>query len=294
MTLEPLSELINSLSFIGTSMKTIAGKVVVLTGASGGIGAFIARALAKEQATVVSISRSKEGLERICAEVEIAGGKGINIPFDLSRLEELPNLVQQIHQLAGSIDILINNAAIEKYRPLQNYTLEDTQSILTTNLMVPIELTRLVLPSMIQQGSGHIVNISSLAGKKGAPYNSIYSASKAGLIMWSDAIRQELASTNVGVSVLCPGSTAAGMFLELGLSPSSTARVAEPTEVANAVLQAIKQNQEEVILDGLPSRVLFAITQLSPQFGDTFFKRIGVVKLNQSCAEKQMHADNLV
>lgn len=112
--------------------------------------------------------------------------------------------------------------------------------------------------------------------------------------MWSDAIRQELANTNVGVSVVCPGSTAAGMFLELGISPSSTARVAEPTEVANAVLQSIKKNQEEVILDGLASRVLFAITQLSPQFGDTFFKRIGVVKLNQSCAEKQMHADNLV
>lgn len=275
-------------------MKTIAGKVVLLTGASGGIGLFIARVLAKEQATVVSVSRSKEGLERICSEVEVAGGRGISIPFDISKLEELPSLVEQIHLLAGSIDILINNAAIEKYRPFQNYTLEDTQSILTTNLMAPIELTRLVLPSMMQQDSGHIVNIASLAGKKGAPYNSIYSASKAGLIMWSDAIRQELANTNVGVSVVCPGYTAAGMFLELGISPSSTARVAEPTEVANAVLQSIKQNQEEVILDGFFTKMLYAMTQLSPQFGDKVFQRLGVVERNQSSAEKQMHADNLV
>lgn len=275
-------------------MKNIAGKVILLTGASGGIGLFIARVLAKEQATVVSVSRSKEGLERICTEVEVAGGKGISIPFDISKLEELPTLVEQIHQLAGPIDILINNAAIEKYRPFQNYTLEDTQSILTTNLMAPIELTRLVLPSMIEQNSGHIVNIASLAGKKGAPYNSIYSASKAGLIMWSDAIRQELANTNVGVSVVCPGYTAAGMFLELGISPSSTARVAEPTEVANAVLQSIKQNQEEVILDGFFTKMLYAMTQLSPQFGDKVFQRLGVVERNQSSAEKQMHQGNLV
>ena len=273
-------------------MKTLTGKVVLLTGASGGIGLFIARALAKEQAIVVSVSRSKEGLERTCAEVESAGGRGISIPFDISKLEELPTLVEQIHQLAGSIDILINNAAIEKYRPFQNYTLEDTQSILTTNLMAPIELTRLVLPSMIEKNSGHIVNISSLAGKKGAPYNSIYSASKAGLIMWSDALRQELANTNLGVSVVCPGYTAAGMFIELGISPSSAGRVAEPTEVANAVLQSIKQNQEEVILDGLGSRLLYAMTQLSPQFGDTAFQLLGVVERNQSCAEKQMHPGN--
>ncbi len=275
-------------------MKTIAGKTVVLTGAPGGIGVFIARALAKEQATVVGVSRSHKGLARICAEVETAGGKGISIPFDLSKMEELPSLVQQIHQLAGPVDILINNAAIEKYRPFQNYTLEDIQSILTTNLLAPMELTRLVLPTMLDRNSGHIVNISSGAGKKGAPYNSIYSASKAGLIMWSDAIRQELATTNVGVSVVCPGYTDAGMFHVLDITPPSAARVAEPTEVADAVLQSIKHNREEVVLDGAASKLLFAISQLSPQFGDAIFRRVGVVEVNQSCAEKQMQVENLV
>ncbi|NDJ22074.1 SDR family NAD(P)-dependent oxidoreductase [Nostoc sp. B(2019)] len=275
-------------------MKNIAGKTVVLTGASGGIGAFIARALAKEQATIVSVSRSQKGLDQICAEVEAAGGKGISIPFDLSKLEKLSVLTQQIHQLAGPIDILINNAAIEKYRPFQNYTLEDFQSILTTNLLAPMELTRLLLPSMLERNSGHIVNIASSAGKKGAPYNSIYSASKAGLIMWSDAIQQELASTNVGVSIVCPGCTDAGMYHALDITVPSTARVAQPTEVADAILQSIKQNQKEVVLDGTASKILFAISQLSPQFGDMVFQRLGVVELNQSCAEKQMQAGNLV
>ncbi|MBW4684580.1 MAG: SDR family NAD(P)-dependent oxidoreductase [Komarekiella atlantica HA4396-MV6] len=275
-------------------MKDIAGKTVVLTGASGGIGAFIARALAKEQATVVSVSRSPKALDQICAEVNAAGGKGISIPFDLSKLEKFSVLIQEIYRLAGPIDILINNAAIEKYRPFQNYTLEDFQSILTTNLLAPMELTRLLLPTMLERNSGHIVNIASSAGKKGAPYNSIYSASKAGLIMWSDAIQQELANTNVGVSVVCPGCTNAGMYLALDITAPSVANIAEPTEVADAVLQSIKQNQKEVVLDGTASKILFAISQLSPQFGDMVFQRLGVVELNQSCAEKQMKAGNLV
>ncbi|WP_193195501.1 SDR family NAD(P)-dependent oxidoreductase [Nostoc sp. MG11] len=275
-------------------MKNIVGKTVVLTGASGGIGAFIARVLAKEQATVVSVSRSQKGLDQICAEVNAAGGKGISIPFDLSKVEEFSALTQEIHQLAGPIDILINNAAIEKYRPFQNYTLEDVQSILTTNLLAPMELTRLLLPTMLERNSGHIVNIASSAGKKGAPYNSIYSASKAGLIMWSDAIQQELANSNVGVSVVCPGCTNAGMYLALDITAPSVANIAEPTEVADAVLQSIKQNQKEVVLDGTASKILFAISQLSPQFGDMVFQRLGVVELNQSCAEKQMQTENLV
>lgn len=275
-------------------MKTIAGKTVVLTGATGGIGVFIARALAKEQATVVCVSRSTKGLEQVCASVEAAGGKGISIPFNLTKLEELSTLVQKIDQLAGPVDILINNAAIEKYRPFEKYTLEDIQSILITNLLAPMELTRLLLPSMLERGFGHIVNISSGAGKKGAPYNSIYSASKAGLMMWSDAIRQELANTFVGVSVVCPGYTDAGMFHVLGITPPSVARVAHPTEVASGVLQSIKQNQKEVILDGTPSKMLYAISQLSPEFGDAIFRRIGLVGINQNCAEKQMHTALLV
>lgn len=269
-------------------MKTIAGKLVVLTGASGGIGEFIARALAK-QATVVGISRSPAGLERIGAEVESLGGKWLGIPFDLCELDKLPDLVAQIQQLAGrDIDILINNAAIEKFRPFQTYTLADTQSILTTNLLSPMELTRLVLPSMLERGSGHIVNIASGSGKKGAPFNSIYSASKAGLIMWSDAIRQELADTNIGVSVVCPGCTNAGMYLALGQIAPSAAQITEPTEVAEVVLQAIAQNQKEVVIDGFNTKFLFAVSQFFPQFGDMVFRKLGVVKTNQSCAENQM------
>jgi short-subunit dehydrogenase len=269
-------------------MTSITGKTVLLTGASGGIGTFIARALAKEQATVVAVSRSQTKLNDICKEVEALGGKAISIPFDINEVENLPILVQQINQLAGQIDILINNAAIEKYRPFHLYTLQDIQATLTTNLISGMELTRLILPSMLARNSGHIVNIASGSGKKGMPYNSIYSASKAGLIMWTDALRQELADTNIGVSVVCPGYTAAGMFSALGVPAPSLARVAPPKEVAIAILNTIKQNQAEVVLDGLVSKLLFSNFQLFPKFGDLVFKLIGVTKVNKICAEKQM------
>jgi short-subunit dehydrogenase len=266
-------------------MKSIAGKTVLLTGATGGIGVFIARALAKEKATVVLVARSEEKLNQICAEVDALGGKGISIVFDISNLEELPDLVEKINQFAGQIDILINNAAIEKYRNFQDYTLEDIQSILTTNLISGMELTRLIMPSMIARNSGHIVNIASGSGKKGAPYNSIYSASKAGLIMWTDAVRQELADTKVNISVVCPGYTAAGMFFAFGLPAPKLAKVSQPTEVAIAIIKAIKQNQPEVMLDGVLTRLLFSNIQLFPEFGDKIFNWIGVRQLNKNRAE---------
>ncbi|BBD62711.1 short-chain dehydrogenase/reductase SDR, HetN (plasmid) [Nostoc sp. HK-01] len=266
-------------------MKSITGKTVLLTGASGGIGIFIARALAKEQATVILVSRSEGKLQKICAEINTLGGKAISIAFDISNLGELPVLVDKIHEFTEQIDILINNAAIEKYRHFPDYTLEDIQSILTTNLLSSMELTRLILPQMIARNSGHIVNIASGSGKKGAPYNSVYSASKAGLIMWTDALRQELADSQVNVSVVCPGYTAAGMFVAFGLPAPKLAKVSQPEDVAISVIKAIKKNQPEVMLDGILTRLLFSNIQLFPEFGDQIFRWIGVRELNKTRAE---------
>ncbi len=269
-------------------MKTISGQTVLLTGASRGIGTFIARALAKEGATVVGVSRSVEGLAEISTEINSSGGEAFGIPFDITKLAELPNLVEKINHLAGQVDIVINNAAIEKFRPFQNYTLEDIQSILTLNLQAPMELTRLLLPGMIERNSGHIVNIASGAGKKAAPFNSVYSASKAGLIMWSEAIRQELANTNIGVSIVCPGCVNTGMFLALDIPAPSGAKITEPSELADIIIQAIKQNQKEVILDSFAVKVFYALSQLSPDFGDSMIEKAGVIENNRHCAQKQM------
>lgn len=277
---------------------TIAGKTVLLTGASRGIGEHIARALAAKQATVIGVSRSLDGLERICAEVDHLGGKGISMPFDISNVAELPVLVQQIEQRFGGVDILINNAGIEIYRAFSDYALADIQSVLSINLIAAMELTRLVLPSMLNRSSGHIVNIASLAAKKGHPYDSIYSASKAGLLMWADALRQELASTGVGISTICPGYISGqGMLADTGVPAPSLAGTSTPAQVAIALIKAIEQNQGEVLVNGDPvtanlTKLLFAISQFSPSFGDTINRLLGVTKLNRLRIEKQTQSEN--
>lgn len=265
-------------------MTSIAGKNVLLTGASGGIGAYVARALAKKGANVICVARSEARLEKVVTEIKQQGGQAFSFPFDISKLEELPSLIEQITQSVGGIDILINNAAIEKYSPFQHYYLNDIRSILTTNLIACMELARLLLPRMIASNSGHIVNISSGVGKKGVPYNSIYSATKAGLINWTDGLRQELVGSNVKATVVCPGYTNAGMFLAFGQPAPKMARVSEPTDVANVILRAIEKNHNEVLLDGFLTKILFAYIQLVPDFGDRLYRWIGLTKLNKTCA----------
>ncbi|BAZ50015.1 short-chain dehydrogenase/reductase SDR, HetN [Nostoc sp. NIES-4103] len=275
-------------------MTNIAGQTILLTGASRGIGAFIARALAKEKATVVGVARSQQGLDQLSTEVKALGGHWLGIKYDLSNVEDLPSLVQQINRLAGPIDILINNAGIEIYKNFQDYSTSELQSVLTINLLSGMELTRLLLPTMLHQKRGHIINIASLSGKKGNAYNSIYCASKAGLLMWSDSLRQELVSTGVDVSVICPGYVCeSGMFADTGISAPNLAGTSKPTDVSQAVIQAIKQNQAEVIVnqDAFTAgftKLLLALWQLSPRFGDKFYQIIGVTKLNHKRAINQM------
>ncbi|MEO0839172.1 MAG: SDR family NAD(P)-dependent oxidoreductase [Cyanobacteria bacterium J06643_5] len=268
------------------------GKTVVLTGASRGIGEFIAAAFAKEQVTVIGVSRSKDKLDEVCNQINVLGGKGIGIPFDISKVEELPILVKKINNLTDSVDILINNAGIEIYHKFTDYSLTDIQSLLSTNLISAIELSRLLLPNMLERQEGHIVNIASLAAKKGHPFDSIYSASKAGLLMWSDALRQELIDTGVGISVICPGYVSQqGVFANTGIPAPTFSGTSKPEDVANAVIKAIKKNKAEIVVNQDPiteilTKLLLALWQLYPRLGDAFYNSIGVTKLNQMRIKK--------
>ncbi|MDB9371863.1 SDR family NAD(P)-dependent oxidoreductase [Nodularia sphaerocarpa] len=272
-------------------MTSLKGKTVLLTGASRGLGVYIARNLAKEQATIVGVSRSKLSLDKVSDQIKAVGGKWISIPFDMTNVGELSNLATQIHEIAGPVDILINNAGVEMYRNFVDYSLAEIQSILTTNLVAAVEITRLLLPSMLERRSGHIVNIASVAGKKGIAYNSIYSASKAGLILWSDAIRQELAGTDVNISAICPGYISkVGMTVKTRVPVPQLAGISTPSDAANAVIKSIKYNRAEVIVNESPltealTKLMFAIGQLYPEIVDTIYRLIGVVKLNQIRAE---------
>ncbi|MEO1672025.1 MAG: SDR family NAD(P)-dependent oxidoreductase [Cyanobacteria bacterium J06631_2] len=268
-------------------MTTIAGKTILITGASRGIGAVIAGELAQQQATIVGVARSQTELERVCADIRATGGKASAIAGDISQVEQLATLVAEIEARVGSIDILVNNAGIEIYQAFPDCSLTQIQSVLSVNLLAAMELTRLLLPSMLQQCSGHIINIASLASKKGHPYDSIYSASKAGLLMWGNALRQELADTGVEISAICPGYVAnCGLLADTGVPAPSLAGVSKSQDVAQAVVKAIAKNRAEVIVNGNLitenlTRLLLASEQFFPRLGDSVNRWLGVTKLNQ-------------
>lgn len=280
-------------------MTTIAGKTVLLTGASRGIGGVIARTLAKEQATIVGVARSLQGLDQIGAEIMTAGGQWIGIPFDISQVDQLPVLVEKVQDKTGAIDILINNAGIEIYRAFQNYSTADLQAVIGTNLLAAMELTRLVLPAMLRTHNGHIINITSLAGKKGHPYDSVYSASKAGLLMWSDAIRQELVGTGVEVSNVCPGYVSGqGLMADTGVPAPKLVGTSTPEAIATAVVEAIVNNRAEIIVN--QNAVTLGLTQgllilwhFLPRLGDAVYRWIGVKATNQRRAQTQLDERNI-
>lgn len=272
-------------------MTDLNGKTVLLTGASRGIGPFIARALAEKGATIVGVARDRARLDAACGELRASGAKCFGIAWDLRDCEALPGLVAEIEAAAGPIEIAINNAAIERYRAFQDYTLQDLQAVIAVNLLAAMELSRLLIPGMLQRGSGHIVNMASTAAKKGHPFDSAYSASKAGLLMWGDAIRQELAGSGVEVSVICPGYVEqSGMLADTGVPAPKLAGTSTPAAVAAAVVRAILDNRAEVVVnkDALSvgiSKLLFAAWQFSPRFGDAIYRAIGIPQLNRQRVE---------
>lgn len=268
-------------------MSAIAGKTIVLTGASRGIGEVMALQLASQGATVVGVARSLTGLNRVCTEINTHGGQAIGIAFNLSDVAALPQLVAQIESQVGPIDILINNAGLEIYRAFADYSLAELQAVINLNLLAAMELTRLILPTMLRQHSGHIVNIASIAGKRGHPYDSVYSASKAGLLMWGDAVRQELSGTGVKLTTICPGYVAEqGMLADTGIAAPPWAGLSQPEDVAIALIRGIEGNLAEVIVNQnlvleTVTRLVMAITQFWPRCGDRVNQWLGVTRLNQ-------------
>ncbi len=252
-----------------------------MTGASRGIGPYIAKTLANEKAVIIGVARSEDGLNTTKNEVEKEGGIFHSIPFDLKNVDNFSELHEQAIIINGEIDILVNNAGIERYSKYQNYSAAEVSDVLTVNLHAPMELARLLLPAMIERG-GHIVSISSLAGKKGVAYDTPYSASKAGLIMWTDGMRQELQETNVEISVICPGYIAdTGMFYDAHVDPPAMLGTSKPQKVADAVVKAIKNNSAEIIVNKGPMKPLLSINQISPKFGDAIVRMFGVLAVSK-------------
>lgn len=268
----------------------LKGCVGILTGASRGIGVHIARELAQAGVRLALAARDRAGLEATAALVRDHGGEAVVVPTDVARLGDLENLVGQAEERLGPVDLLINNAGIERYADYTEVALEDIETIIEVNLLAPMRLTRLVVPGMVARGRGHVVNLASVAGKTAMPYNTTYSASKHGLVGFSWSLREELRPRGVGVSVVCPaGVSEVGMWAsweEEGREPL-TVRTVSPQRVARAVVRAVERNRAEVIVGNALLRSVDVLHALSPELTTRVARLSGAYDLFRSRWERQ-------
>ena len=186
-------------------MPPLNNKVVIVTGASAGIGEAAARRLAREGATIVITARRAERLEQLRTEIEATGGRALAIAGDVTSQVDREHLVQETIGAFGRVDGLVNNAGYGQRGPIEMVPVEAIRQNFETNLFSLIALTQLVIPVMREQGSGRIVNISSVAGKIARPLSSVYDATKHALEAVSDGLRGELEQFGIKVVVIEPG-----------------------------------------------------------------------------------------
>lgn len=236
------------------SEQPLNGQTAIITGAGRGIGAAIAVKLAGLGATAVLCGRNRKPLETTAETISAAGGRGVVRECDVTDLCSVETTASELENTFGRIDILVNNAGIGSFAgPLHRMEPQAWDAILNTNLRGVYYCIRSFAPMMIRARSGHIVNISSLAGKNALPDGAAYSASKWGLNGLTYSVAEELRAHNIRVSVICPGS------VDTDLSPhegKSADKMLKPADVAHVVAMLMTQSPQS-----FASEVLLRPTQ---------------------------------
>jgi short-subunit dehydrogenase len=257
----------------------LRGRAVLVTGASRGIGAQIALTLAQAGADVAISARpaSRDALEAQAIALRAQGGRVVVAPADLADRAARAQLVAACHRALGRIDILVNNAAVELPGPFAAQPPECLREQLETNLLAPMHLARLVLPDMVERGSGHIVSIGALAGRMPMPFHAVHAASKAGLAAWSASLREEIRGTGVGASLVCPGFVGGtGRHARLGPVAPWWFREVPAQVVGDAVLHAITRDIGETLLWPGPARPWVTLSQVVPAVARAWLRISGL------------------
>lgn len=218
-----------------------SSKVAVITGITGGIGKAIALTFAREGMNLVGISRSREEvikvLEKIRQNYQI---DYLALTIDVSRNEEVDNILPKTIEKFNRVDILVNNAAIGKFDYIIDSNLDDWQKIIDTNLKGVYLCSKVVLPQMIKQKSGKIVNISSICGLRGSSKWGIYCASKFGVLGLTEVLAKEVKPHNIVVSAVCPGIVDTGFANNINYTLTDKTNMLKPEAIAELVLKLIK------------------------------------------------------
>jgi 3-oxoacyl-[acyl-carrier protein] reductase len=236
------------------TVQPLSGQVAIVTGAGRGIGAAIARKLAKLGATAVLCGRTQSTLDSTAQSILDAGGKTEVIPCDITVLHQLEYAATRVDSTFGRADILVNNAGVAGFNDaLHNMLPDDWDRILNTNLRGVYFAIKAFAPLMIRNYQGHIINISSLAGKNALPNGAAYAASKWGLNGLTYSVAEELRVHNIRVSVICPGSTETELTPHAGKDPK---KMLQPDDIAHAVAMLATQSPQSFV-----SEILLRPTQ---------------------------------
>lgn len=223
-------------------MSRLTGKVAVITGAGQGIGRAIADKLADEGATVVVTDIDERAAKQAADEI---GRDAIGIAADVTSLESVTAMVDRVRGELTKIDVLVNNAGWDRAAPFLETGPSDWDKVIAINLYGVLNTSKVILPVMVEQGSGSVVNIGSDAGRVGSSGEAVYSAAKGGVIAFTKASAREMARSQIRVNCVCPGPTDTALFASMGgdnpkLREGLTRaipfkRLGKPTDLANAV-----------------------------------------------------------
>ncbi len=251
-------------------------RVIVVTGASRGIGLAIAADLAREGGRILLVARDAASLAEAADRVRAAGAEPVLIAADLATAEGRAVLVAAVHA-EGGLDVLVNNAGVEIPVSVLDHRPEDIDQEIAVNLTAPLQLTRALLPAMVERGRGCIVMVSSMSGKSPTPWNAVYTATKHGLVGFTASLDIELQGTGVHAGVVCPSFVAeAGMWADTGIKAPFALREV-PLSAVTAAVRKVIAGQAEVLVTPGPIRPLLALGQLFPGLAPRMLSMMGVL-----------------
>jgi len=265
---------------------SFAGKSVLITGGSRGLGLAIARQMAEEGGRVALLARDEEELRRACQELRALGGEALAVPCDLLDRGQSLGAIETVVDHFGAIDVLINNAGIIEIGPLENMRRGDFEKSMQLHFWAPFNLIRQAVPHMQRAGGGRIVNISSIGGKMAVPHLAPYSASKFALVGLSDAFRAELACDGIYVTTVTPGMMRTGSqvnatfkgdhgaeFTWFSLSTALPLAAVDADRAAAKIVAACRRGQASLII-GLPARAAIIGNALFPSLTGEIMKLV--------------------
>jgi short-subunit dehydrogenase len=244
------------------------GARVLLTGAAGGIGRCTAQELAARGARLVLLDRNPEALAALLAGSPALADRAVPLPADLGRLADIPIHVARAAELLGGLDVLVNNAGVLDFSPLQQESAADIEATFRINVVVPVLLTRQALAPFRAQGHGHIVNVGSIFGSIAFPWFATYSSSKFALRGFSEAMRRELAGTGIRVTYVAPRATRTPLAGSFGRMAEATGMPLDPpADVARRIVGALEADAKDRYL-GRAEPLFVRLNALLPRLVD--------------------------